>query len=108
LDTPAPSEFISRSARFELRVNLSFQSGGEVWDGYTLNVSESGLLANFFEPLSIWQVGDLEIDLNGETLYIRARVAREEGRRYGLAFQVHDDSDRRTIRILLEGAGCIF
>ncbi len=85
---------------------IRFFSTDGLISGRTLDVSASGMLAEFDKPVAIWTIGELTILLEDGYINIGARVARVDGRRAGLAFYVEGDDDRVAIgRLLTFGLG---
>jgi hypothetical protein len=96
---------IARAPRFRLRKPIVLHLPEGHVKGHSLDVSESGMLAVFEEPLDDWLTGRL-FTLVGETsLGIEVRVARVNGREAGLTFHNISASDRATIQELLGHAG---
>lgn len=49
----------------------------------------------------MWTVGELLMMVDDHYLSIKARVVREHGKDYGMAFLINNDNDLLTIRIIL-------
>ncbi len=73
-------------------------------NGLSADVSESGISATFEKPLDIWTVGELTLMVDDFFLSIKVRVAREQGRTYGMAFVINNDNDRLAVGIMVNYA----
>jgi hypothetical protein len=73
-------------------------------DGQCLNLSESGLLATFEQPLELWTRGQLTWSTSAYYLSLEANVSRVQGNEAGLAFLIESENDRLTISLLTEYA----
>jgi hypothetical protein len=98
------TDVINRPARTSLAVSVLFTADGVQVEGQSVNVSESGLLVNFTQPLDVWTSGELSLVVGEYVLSIHARVARVHDRSAGLSFLVDTDNDRLTIRIMVDYA----
>ncbi len=98
------SSFVERATRFDLDSSLVFESSAGKVRGRCRNVSASGMLAAFDEPLDIWLKGRVSIVAGEWHLDLKVRVVRTEGRLAGMSFQADTDEDRSAIERLLEVA----
>ena len=97
-------QYKDRAPRLDLSFPLAFSVGGEVTAGHCLNLSESGLLANFNHPLDVWTHGELELHFADRSCEVAARVARADGNEAGLAFVFKNDGERAAIRAMCDFA----
>lgn len=88
------------SIRFKLVVSLSFKTPDGTIAGHTIDVSQSGLLAKFNEPVELWVVGEISLTVGEYYLEIKARVARTLEDGCGLSFLIEDHNDRQAVAIL--------
>lgn len=72
--------------------------------GNCLNISESGLLADFAEAIELWTNGELLLHFGGGALGVRVRVARVNGNQAGVVFLYDGDEQRRTIAEVVASA----
>jgi hypothetical protein len=98
---PEHSIFIPRATRYPLAVPISFVTDEERYEGHSVNLSESGLLASFSSAPELWVDGKIEMEAGNHYLDIHARVARLEGNGVGLAFCLNTDSDRAAVAVLI-------
>ena len=91
----------ARAARIDLSFGVMFTSDRKPVAGRGLNLSESGLLADFEEPLELWSTGELAIDGIDEPSRVPAFVARVDEHQAGLAFRFTSDKQREAIRTLV-------
>ncbi len=94
----------SRPARFDLNVPLSFRTEDAVEEGHCINVSATGMLAVFNQPVELFTEGELSLLVGEYFVTIRARVARVQNGDHGLAFQIDNENDRLTVQILVDFA----
>ena len=97
-------QYKDRATRLDLSFPLTFTTEGEAIAGHCLNLSESGLYANFDQPLEVWTHGDLLLHFGDGTCGLAARVARTNGHEAGLAFAFKSDSERSAIRAMCDFA----
>ena len=90
-----------RAPRIDLSFPLEFDVEGEVIAGHCLNISASGLLANFSGSVEVWTEGDLHLHFGDNSRHVSARVARVNGNEAGLAFSFKGDHDREAIGAML-------
>ncbi len=93
--------FKDRAARLDLSFPLRFSSEDGTVAGHCLNLSESGLLANFDHPLELWTRGELLLHFATNQCQVDARVARVNEREAGLSFLYKSDGERHAIHTLL-------
>lgn len=95
-------EVQARAPRYDLSfpLQLTTDEDGELV-GHCLNLSQSGLLANFDQSPELWSQGDLVLHFGEDLCHVQARVARVNGREAGLAFLFRSEADREAIRIML-------
>jgi PilZ domain len=98
------NSFVSRSPRFGLDLPIRFFSSDGLAIGRCVDVSESGLLGDFDQPLNIWTTGEVTASVGEESVSIRARVARVDGNQAGLSFQVDSAADRLAVLRLIQFA----
>ena len=80
-------EIQTRAARYEFNVPIEFLCEGRIILGQCLNISDSGVLAQFEEPLDLWTTGELRVHAGQRSCKLAARVARVEGHEAGLTFR---------------------
>lgn len=94
-----------RSLRTDLNLPIRFFSEDGLITGQCLNVSESGLFAQFDRRVTVWMSGELTTSIGERHLNIKVRVARVmNGREAGLTFLIDGEDDRLTVRSLLDFA----
>jgi hypothetical protein len=96
------NQYQPRPFRSDLELPIRFFSTDGLASGHCLNISASGMLAKFDKPVAIWLAGELTILLEEQSINIGVRVARVNGRKAGLSFQIEDDKDRLTIDRLMD------
>jgi PilZ domain len=96
--------FPPRAPRFDLRTPVVLLLPQGIVKGYSVNVSESGMLARFDRLVDIWAEGRLEAVIGDWDISINIRVARIEGRETGLRYNIANEGDRMTIQRLIEHA----
>ena len=104
---PGPDVLTSlqnRPTRFDLRSPISFIVGDLELTGHCVNVSETGLLVTFDQPIELWISGEILLVAGDYYLNIKARVARTQGLDSGMSFLIETDNDRLTIQILVDFA----
>jgi len=94
-------QFPPRALRYDADFPIRFFSGYGPLSGRCVNISASGMLAEFDRPVDIWTTGELTILLDDGYIHIGARVARVDGRKAGLAFHIEGDADGVAIERLL-------
>lgn len=80
-------EMQARAARYELHVPVEFLCDGRIILGQCLNISDSGVLAEFEEPLDLWTTGELRVHAGLRSCKLTARVSRVEDGHAGLTFR---------------------
>lgn len=96
--------FQQRAPRLNLSFPVTFHTGGSALRGHCLNLSESGLLAVFAEPLELWTTGELELVFEEQRALQPARVARTQDRESGMAFVFSGEAQRAFVRAMLQFA----
>ncbi len=96
--------FVPRAPRLNLTTPVVFHFAAERVNGYSVDLSESGILANFDRGLDIWLEGKLSVLIGERLIDVEARVVRVEGRMAALAFQDISNEARRMLQLLLEAA----
>ncbi len=94
-------QYRNRAPRLDLSFPLEFTTDEGLINGHCLNLSESGLLANFDRQLDLWTVGDLVLHYGDQQCTLVARVARADGKEAGLAFSYKSDGERQAIGKML-------
>jgi PilZ domain len=105
------SGFTARAPRFSLRMPVVFLFDEGEAKGYSVNISESGMLAVIDWELDFSPTGQLLVVFGDWHVGIDARVVRIEGCQIALAFQRIRENDRFTIQKLIErlnGASAAF
>lgn len=72
--------------RFKLDANLKIHSGTELLSGYALDISESGISAMLPIEVLIGEIVDLDFELPGGPVSVRAVVRERNAFRYGFPF----------------------
>jgi hypothetical protein len=91
---------------FESRIQVTVRRGANTVtvQGWTRDLSDSGLGAFVAENLEIGEVVSLQIDVgSSEKSTIAARVARKLGTQYGFQFTALSPKQRVSIQALLKG-----
>lgn len=91
------AEFCERASRIQASFPITFISDGVETTGICLDISKSGLLGAFSQPLDLWIEGELSLDFGQGCIGIRVRVARVMDREAGLTFLFRNDADRYVI-----------
>ena len=99
-----PPSSVYRAKRFDLSFPLVFDERGTLSKGHCLNLSESGLLANFSPALDLWVMGNLLFEIAQNRVIVPARVARVDGREAGLSFSFINEAQREAVRDLVRFA----
>ncbi|MGI4755516.1 MAG: PilZ domain-containing protein [Janthinobacterium lividum] len=95
---------VVRAKRVDLSFPLCFVYEGQEIRGNCLNISESGLMANFEQELELWTTGRLQLSFARAAVTVGARVARCVERDAGLSFLFEAESERTAIRALVASA----
>ena len=95
---------MQRSARYSVDLPLTFIADGVEVAGHAINVSQSGVLARFSEPLELWITGDLAMLVGEYYVTLPAKVARVQEGEFGMAFVQRTENDERAVGILMEYA----
>ena len=93
--------YTTRASRIDLSFPVIFVSEEKLVAGHCLNLSESGLLANFDQPLELWSMGELLIHGSEAKFRVPVRVARANEYNAGLAFRFTSDEQRASIQALV-------
>jgi hypothetical protein len=94
--------FIDRAPRLTLKTNVVFDCAEGRVKGRTVNISESGMLAVFDQPLDVWLPGRILGIVGDWYLDVRVRVVRVDGRTAALAFEGLTENGRAAIQKLVE------
>ncbi len=94
-----------RAARLNLSFPLQFRSEDGAVPGHCLNLSESGLLGVFENPLDLWSRGEILLQFGNTAGWLLAKVARVADNEAGLAFAFRGEAERDLVRLLLLEAG---
>ncbi len=86
-----------RAPRLDLSFPLVFTAADGEVAGHCLNLSESGLLGIFDQPLELWTEGSLLLHFGDDQLVIGARIARMDGNEAGLSFQFRHPGEREAV-----------
>lgn len=81
----------NRSERYDLNIPIEYLQEGRIVLGRCINISESGLLARFDEPLDLWTTGELRLHAGQRSCKLGARVVRVTQREAGLTFSRRSD-----------------
>lgn len=94
--------FTYRVPRFTLRLPVSFCSAGAEIRGVSENLSETGLLVTFTEPLLPGSTGRMRLYVEQCWIEMQAEVAYAELFQAGLAFQFATETERRFLQALVK------
>jgi hypothetical protein len=94
---------IDRATRVDIKLDLEFFSPLQHSTGYSVNLSESGVLGVFERQLDIWNSGDLRISVGEERWTVEARVARVAADGVALTFRNLHADQRSKLRALIGG-----
>ena len=95
---------VQRPTRFDLNASLSFKADEDIVEGHCVNVSASGMLAVFNQPVELFTVGEISMLIGEYYINITGRVARVLSNDHGIAFLIDNDSDRLTAKVLVDFA----
>jgi hypothetical protein len=96
---------ISRAERVGLDLALVFASSEGQVVGRSVNVSESGILGIFQEPLDIWLIGQLTIVTpDYGRIVVEARIVRVDGHDAAMSFLRLSPTDRAFLHKVIEAA----
>ena len=98
------NSFISRAPRFDLKVPVVLYLRDRLASGYSINVSESGMLATFNRTVDPLLKGHLSAVAGEWHLSIDVHIVRVEGRVTAMAFEIEGEADRATIQKLIDHA----
>ena len=96
--------FIARAPRLSLRTPVMFYFAGGRVRGTSVNISESGVLAEFDRGPEVWLAGRILAQIGEWRFSTGVRVVRVDGRTTAFAFQELSDEDRIKIHKLVEDA----
>lgn len=96
------AEYSERASRIQASFPIVFLSDGTEIAGSCLNISKTGLLGVFSQPLDLWIEGELSLDFGQGCIGIRVRVARVMNREAGLIFLFRNDADRCVVDTAVE------
>lgn len=99
---PIPPGIIARASRLSLKTPVLFHFAGGKVRGESVNISESGMLAEFDRGQEVWLTGRILAQIGEWRLSIDVKVVRVDGRRTAFAFREISDIDRARIRKLVE------
>lgn len=91
-----------RAPCVDVRFPIAFVTEGSEFPGTCLNISKSGLLGEFANPLDLWTEGELALDFAEGYMGIKARVARAIDREAALIFLFKNAADRQFIETAVE------
>jgi hypothetical protein len=95
-----------RAERVALRMPIVFLSSEGRVAGHSADVSISGLLGTFQQPLDVWLTGQLSlVTPQGRSILIRSRIVRVDGYRAALSFATLSAHERATLLVAIEAAG---
>lgn len=95
---------------FEANIRIAVHRNGTryVVQGWTRDLSESGLAAFVAHDLGVGELVELEVPISkSETMLFSGRVARCRGTEYGFEFTAVSSSQRQRIRSRLRGCPAI-
>ena len=101
---PNTKIFVDRADRIPLRIPVVFTSSDGKVRGTSVDISESGLLATFDQPLEVWISGQLSILVPEHPIFIETRIARVEGNTVAMSFRGMGARDLLIIQSLLKKA----
>jgi hypothetical protein len=101
VDTDA-SGFTARAPRLSFRTPVGFQFEEREIKGYSVNISESGMLAVFDRQLDVLTTGRLSAAIGECHITTVARVVRIKGCEAALAFQRMNEDARALIQRFIE------
>ncbi|WP_160115107.1 PilZ domain-containing protein [Bryocella elongata] len=99
-----PIRLIPRAVRATVGLPLVFNSSEGRVAGYSLNVSESGILGSFQDVLEVWLSGQLTICVPEHPIYVETRIVRVEGKEAAMSFLKLSELDRTRLRRHVEAA----
>ena len=96
------SAFLYRLPRFEISFPLEFMLAETMTNGHCVNLSHTGMLAQFAYPLGTGAVGRIRLRPANRLFELRAHVTHSEGLRSGLQFDFSNDQEQQVIVALVE------
>lgn len=98
----APQSFNYRAPRVPTRFPVQFRTGEDTLTGWTLNVSDQGLMVQFLEPVQCGTKGRTRLTVGHCTLEINTHVVHTEGFCAGLHFDFAAEKERAFFQAVLE------
>ena len=96
--------FIARASRLRLKTPVIFYFAGGKVRGNSVNISESGMLAEFDRVPEVWLTGRILAQIGEWRLSTNVSVIRVDGRMTAFAFREMSDMDRTRIHKVVEDA----
>ncbi|MBI3476580.1 MAG: PilZ domain-containing protein [Acidobacteria bacterium] len=106
VDPTSPADRIAPRHLFEARIRIRWQRENQklAAQGWTRDLSESGLSAFVADLLIVGELISLEVPLStAERMVIPAKVARSRGTEYGFQFTALSFAQRKEIQAILRG-----
>ncbi len=94
--------FLYRLPRFKTEVPMDLILGDAIVLGLCLNISESGLLGTFSNPVAIHSEGLLTLYYDERSFQVHAKIDGFEGDEARVEFRFASDKERADIRSLLK------
>ncbi len=94
--------FLYRLPRFKTEVPMDLILGDAVILGLCLNISESGLLGTFSNPVAVHSEGLLTLYYNQRSYQVHAQIDGFQGDEARVEFRFASDKERADIRDLLK------
>lgn len=94
--------FAYRAPRIPSSLPVEFLTGEDRLFGFTRDISEHGLSANFGEPVLPATVGRLRLKSGNCLIEVQAEVTHTEGFTAGLAFVLSSERERLLLRAMLQ------
>jgi EAL domain-containing protein (putative c-di-GMP-specific phosphodiesterase class I) len=95
-------ETSARANRLSLKTPVVFYFAGGTANGSSVNISESGMLAEFGRSPEVWLTGRILAQIGKCRLSVGVRVVRVDGRMTAFAFRELSDQDRVAIHQLVK------
>jgi hypothetical protein len=95
--------FVPRSTRLVLNTPVYFRFVDGWAIGYSVNISESGMLAVFERNLDVWLTGQLWFVVGELHVSVEARICRVDGPMASFFFPNLSDNDLTLIQKLIKG-----
>ena len=90
-----------RLPRFEVALPIQFQTDTATIEGHTRNLSDTGLLASFVQPLLNGSAGVIRLRFGSSSFEMEAHVTHAEFLDAGLNFLFASDQERQLVRTLV-------